>query len=440
MDLFNFNRSPETFVETPLAEKFRPKDLQSFKGLNSSINYLFKTPILPNIILWGPPGVGKTSLALLISQNKPNHQFINLNAIDTGAKKIKEIGEAAQRRKIELNQSSIVFIDEIHRLNKAQQDVLLPFTEKGVFSLIGATTENPSFELNKALLSRCQLIVLNKLSSTHLIEIINDVFEKSELAIENILLTETISFIAESSNGDARRAINIIDAIINKFRSSTTNSGSRSEFPVSTKSLTELIPTLSLRPYDKSSDEHYDTISAFIKSIRGSDPDAGLYYLSRMIQNGEDPIFVARRLVILASEDIGNADPRALQIAVAGMQAVQLVGLPEAEINLAQVVTYLATAPKSNKSYQGLLKARKVNKEFGSLEIPSYLKSSLDTFPQLKNKDGSYKYAHDYPTHYASGVHFLPKKLKDLKIYEPSQMGYEKKITEFIQWLKKGFK
>lgn len=432
MDLFTQN--PQ--ADLPLAEMLRPQEIEDIflplkikKRIPQLLEKLKSTGLLPNLIFWGPPGTGKTSLALLLAKETKG-EFISVNAIDTGAKKLKEIGEASRKRRIELSIPTILFIDEIHRLNKSQQDVLLPYTEKADFVLIGATTENPSYELNSALLSRCQVFVFEPLDTDNLAELANRAIEKREIEKDMLLTEDCLNAIVEMNSGDARKTLNTIELIIELFTSESENY----VFPLTPETLSEVVQSSTIQ-YDKSSDEHYNCISAFIKSIRGSDADAGLYYLARMIVGGEDPKFIARRLIILASEDVGNADPKALEIATAGMQAVEYVGLPEAGINLAQVVTYLASAPKSNRSYTGYKKALEAVRKSGSLPIPLSLRSSQTKFNKSIGYGKDYKYTHDGAKAWLP-QEYLPEKIKGSQFYDPSDVGFEKKIKEYAKWLK----
>lgn len=419
----------------PLAESLRPQSLEDFVGHtrwvseNSSlIKNLRKSSFLPNLILWGPPGSGKTTLAFILSKEMKSH-FISLNAVDTGAKELRQVGVASHDRRIQFQQKTLVFIDEIHRLNRSQQDVLLPFMEKGDLTLIGATTENPSYALTGALLSRSQVLRFEPLTEEDLQMILANALKKSDINSSAIFQQATAASLVAWASGDARRLLSALEILIRQWRID------EKDFPLSAESLYELLKSNPL-PYDRAGEAHYDTISAFIKSLRGSDPDAGLYYLARMLEAGEDPVFIARRLVILASEDVGNADPRALSLAVAGLQAVELVGLPEAAINLAQVVTYLASAPKSNRSYIGLHKAQDLVRETGALPIPLSLRSSKTKLSKSLGYGKDYKYSHDFEKAYVE-QQFLPEEIKDSSFYEPSEIGFEKNIREYMNWRKK---
>lgn len=436
MDLFENSYQNETVLGLkPLADGLRPKSFSDFVGHNawvgpqtSLIKNLKATGFLPNLILWGPPGTGKTTLAHILSKEIKS-QFISLNAVDTGAKELRQVGVGAHDRKVQFQEKTLVFVDEIHRLNRSQQDVLLPFMEKGDISLIGATTENPSYTLTGALLSRSQVIRFEALEEQDLLKILTRAFSKIELDSKDIFCDEsTIESLLHWSGGDARRLLSALEILFQDYKVEKKN------YPLKQEALFQILKSNPL-PYDKSGEAHYDTISAFIKSLRGSDPDAGLYYLARMLDAGEDPVFIARRLVISASEDVGNADPRALGIAVAGLQAVELVGLPEGAINLAQVVTYIASAPKSNRSYLGLNKAKEEVKKSGALSIPKSLRSSKTKMSKNLGYGKGYKYSHDYDKAYMD-QQFLPDAIKNEVFYEPSDMGFEKTIKDYNHWRK----
>ncbi len=427
MDLFETVARSST--GTPLAERLRPKSLENFQGQENVRRvlkpFLDKPEQMPNLILWGPPGSGKTTLARLLAENSKAH-FINLNAVETGSKEIRELGEQAHYRKIQGLGQTLVFIDEIHRLNKSQQDVLLPFTEAGDFILIGATTENPSYELNSALLSRSRVVVLERLRDQDLTEIIARGAIELKLKLEEFLSAEAHQSLLEFADGDARKMLTALEILAAHARAG----GKALEIG----DVAEILQKPGLR-YDKKSDEHYDTISAFIKSVRGSDPDAAVYYLARMLSGGEDPVFIARRLVILASEDIGNADPRGLSVAVAGLQAVELVGMPEAAISLAQVTTYLASAPKSNASYMALNKAKAIVEKTGTLPIPLALRSSKTKLNKQMGYGEGYKYAHDGVTGWKE-MEFLPEELRGEVFYELTDRGFEKNMKQYLDWMK----
>lgn len=422
----------------PLAEKLRPKNLQQFIGqqniigAGSLLNEFVKSKRLPSLILWGPPGTGKTSLAVLLAK-EIDGDFQSVNATEVGAKILRELGESARQRKLFDSRPTLVFIDEIHRLNKSQQDILLPFVEKGDFVLIGATTENPSYEINRALLSRSQILKFNKLSKIELDQLLTRALH--ELQWQNDDFNKELSDnLIDLVDGDGRKLINTVESLC------VSAEHAQVAKPLTIESVKQWLPD-KVFYYDKNGDLHYDIISAFIKSIRGSDPDAALYYFARMLNGGEDPIFIARRLVILASEDVGNADPKALPLAVAGLQAVECIGLPEAAINLSQVITYLATAPKSNRAYQALNKAKVFVEQSGNLGIPKILKSGAQPNSSFLQKENSnspnkYIYPHDFEKSYVT-QNYWPEEIKPQKFYDPKKIGYEKHIGEFLDWLYK---
>ncbi len=427
MDLFETIRPEPTSL--PLPERLRPLQLQDFAGQSQVLKvlkpYLDSPERIPNLILWGPPGSGKTTLARLISRHT-KAEFVNLNAVETGAKEIRELGERAHFRKLQGDQT-LIFIDEIHRLNRAQQDVLLPFTEAGDFILIGATTENPSYELNSALLSRARVLVFSRHGDDDLKKLFQRGVRELGADPEKLLSAEGEEALIELADGDARKLLTAAEALVVHARA---NPGP----PLGRENIAEVLGAPHLR-YDKKASEHYDTISAFIKSIRGSDPNAAVYYLARMLAGGEDPVFIARRLVILASEDVGNADPRALSLAVSGLQAVELVGMPEARICLSQVVTYLSCAPKSNASYEAINKAQALVEKTGSKPVPLALRSSKTRLNKDMGYGEGYKYAHEGPTGWLP-MEFLPEDLKDTKLYEPSERGFEKTMRQYLDWMK----
>lgn len=451
MDLFETMGGQTS--EKPLAERLRPKRLEDFYGqvqvLKALKPYLEHPDRLPNIILWGPPGCGKTTLARVLASRSKSH-FINLNAVETGAKEIRQLGEEAHLRKIQGQGQTLIFIDEIHRLNRAQQDVLLPFTEAGDFVLVGATTENPSYELNSALLSRARVLVFQSLAPADLNAILRRACDDLNLTPEKFLTPDALQALYEFADGDGRKLLTAIDTL-NSYQQSenpenpenpenteaidyAADDQSASAPPLTALDLATILQKPSLR-FDKKSDEHYDTISAFIKSVRGSDANAAIYYLARMLAGGEDPVFIARRLVILASEDIGNADPRGLTVAVSGLQAVELVGLPEAAISLAQVTTYLASAPKSNASYMALKQAQALVERTGTLPIPLSLRSARTRLAKDLKYGVDYKYAHEGQTGWQA-MQFLPDQIKDQIFYEPVDRGFEKTIRQYIEWMK----
>lgn len=390
---------------------------------------LLESGRIPSLILWGPPGSGKTTFALLLAQ-KVDAEFITVNAVETGAKALRELGEEGRRRRLERQRKTLLFIDEIHRLNKSQQDVLLPSIEKGDLLLVGATTENPSYEINSALLSRCRILVFQRLGDPELKELATRAASTRSTTLPELFEPEAEQRLVEFSDGDGRRMLNLMELILNLKEASS----SEVKWPLDASTLANVLDAPGLR-YDKSADEHYDTISAFIKSVRGSDPDAAMYYLARMIKGGEDPVFLARRLVILASEDIGNADPRAITLAVSGLQAVELVGFPEAAISLAQVTTYLASAPKSNRSYVALQRAQELVEKTGTVPIPLALRSAKTRSMKELGYGKGYRYSHEGEKGFLP-QRFLPEELGDVKLYEPTDHGFEKNIRQYLEWLK----
>jgi putative ATPase len=415
--------------QTPLAERMRPTRLEDLIGqehLSSPTSFLYravKSGSVPSIILWGPPGVGKTTIANIIA-NEVKAPFYTLSAISSGVKDIREVIEKAR-----FQQGVVLFIDEIHRFNKSQQDALLAAVEKGTIRLIGATTENPSFEVNAALLSRCQVFTLNSLGRAELERMISQALEKDvELKKVEVKLEE-IDALLRISGGDGRKLLNLLEIVINGI----------DERPcvITDKKVME-IAQQKVALYDKSGEQHYDIISAFIKSIRGSDPNAAVYWLARMIEGGEDVKFIARRLVILASEDIGNANPNALLLATNCFEAVKMIGYPEARIVLSQCVTYLASSAKSNASYMAINKAQAIVRQEGDLPVPMHLRNAPTKLMKDLNYGKEYKYSHDYENNFVA-QEFLPDKLKGAKLYDPGNNARENELRRNLQklWGKK---
>jgi len=411
----------------PLAERIRPQNLEEVLGQNhflsekSALYRILKSQQPLNLVFWGPPGTGKTSLAMSLAHNLKAH-FVQLNAVDAGVKDLKLACEEGRNRKLQYQQKTLLFVDEIHRFNKSQQDVLLPYVEKGDIYLIGATTEYPSYELNKALLSRCQVVEFRKLNTQALRQIAIKAAQDLKYNLAEILTDDTLSLLLDSADGDARRLLNILDTVF-KFYAVKTSEDS---FPLTVEQL-ETLMGRKVISYDKKSDQHYDCISAFIKSMRGSDPDAALYYCARMLEGGEDPIFIVRRMIIFASEDIGNADPRALLLATSCLQAVESIGMPEARINIGQVVVYLASAPKSNRSYLAMDAALEYVRKTGTAEIPVHLRSA--------QKGQGYQYPHNFPKAFVQ-QNYWPPQLKKEKFYDPAAIGFEKNMSEYLKWIK----
>lgn len=422
----------------PLAHRMRPRTLDEFEGQDrvlgegKPLRRWIASDRVPSLVLWGPPGAGKTTLAQIIA-HQTRSRFESLSAVLSGVKDIKEaVARAREGRRT--GRRTILFVDEIHRFNKAQQDALLPHVEDGTITLVGATTENPSFELNTALLSRARVVRLERLSEDALCSIIEKALQDPERGLGGFLKlkNDAIRWLASTSEGDARRALTSLENI--SLYASGEEALGEEEAKAALESALERQPI----PYDKSGEEHYNVISAFIKSLRDSDPHAGLYYLARMLEGGEDPLFIARRLVIFASEDVGNADPRGLQVALNVMQAVDFVGMPEARINLAQAVTYLAVAPKSNASYVGIGEALEEVRKSGALPVPFHLRNAVTGLMKKEGYGSGYRYAHDEPQGRAMQSH-LPDDLVGKRYYRPKDVGLERQIRERLDQLNPDF-
>ncbi len=413
---------------TPLAERMRPSRLEDLIGqehLSSPSSFLhkaIKSGNVPSLILWGPPGVGKTTIANIIA-NEIKAPFFPLSAINSGVKDIREIIDKAK-----FQTGVVLFIDEIHRFNKSQQDALLGAVEKGIIRLIGATTENPSFEVNSALLSRCQVFTLNPLGKADLLEMMQQALERdADLKKIQVELQETDALL-RISGGDGRKLLNLLEIVIDGIQENPC---------VITDEKVMQIAQQKVALYDKSGEQHYDIISAFIKSIRGSDPNAAVYWLARMIEGGEDVKFIARRLVILASEDIGNANPNALLLATSSFEAVKIIGYPEARIILSQCVTYLASSPKSNASYLAINQAQALVKETGNLSVPFPLRNAPTKLMKDLNYGKGYQYAHDFPGNFVN-QEFLPEEIKNTTLYQPGDNVREQELQTFLSKRWKG--
>ncbi len=422
-------RESEQEAESPLAARLRPTKLEEVVGQQHIIGKgkllyrAIKADKVSSLILYGPPGTGKTTLAKVIA-NATKSEFKQINATSAGKKDMEQVVKEAQDRRGMYGQKTILFIDEIHRFNKSQQDYLLPFVEDGTLTLIGATTENPYFEVNGALLSRSMIFELMPLAAQDIEELIRRAVydpERGMGAYDAVIDEEACHFLADLSGGDARRALNAIELGV-----MTTERAADGKIHLTLDVIRECIQKRTTR-YDKTGDNHYDTISAFIKSMRGSDPDAALYYLARMIEAGEDPVFIARRIMICASEDVGNADPNAIVVAVNCSMACERIGMPESRIILAQAAAYVATAPKSNTAVESITAATEAVRRTGSLPIPGYLQDAHYKGAQGLGRGIGYQYAHDYEQHYA-GQPMLPQKLRGERFYAPSDNGYERKI------------
>ena len=437
MDLFDYMREQNKEKESPLASRLRPVKLEEVVGQQHIIGKdkllyrAIKADKLSSVIFYGPPGTGKTTLAKVIA-NTTSAEFTQINATSAGKKDMEEVVQQAKNNQGMYGKKTILFIDEIHRFNKGQQDYLLPFVEDGTIILIGATTENPYFEVNGALLSRSVIFELKPLTKDDIKAILTRAVtdkEKGMGSYDAVLEEEALEFLADVSNGDARAALTAIELGV-----LTTPRSEDGKIHIALEVAQECIQKRVLR-YDKTGDNHYDTISAFIKSMRGSDPDAAVYYLARMLYAGEDIKFIARRIMICASEDVGNADPNALTVAVSAAQAVERVGMPEAQIILAQAVTYVASAPKSNASCMAIFEAMDTVRNTKTAPIPVHLQDAHYKGAQKLGHGDGYLYAHDYPNHYVK-QQYLPDGLTDCHFYEPTENGYEKKIKEHMKFLK----
>ena len=436
MDLFDYMRETNKEKESPLAARLRPRTLdevvgqQHIVGEDKLLYRAIKADKLSSLIFYGPPGTGKTTLARVIA-NTTSSDFKQINATTSGKKDMEEVTEAARQTAGMYGRKTILFIDEIHRFNKGQQDYLLPFVEDGTIILIGATTENPFFEVNGALISRSMIFELKPLSEEYVKTLVNRPLTDTERGLGSygaVIDEDALDALADISGGDARHALNAVELAV-----LTTDKSSDDKIHITLPVIEECIQKKVVR-FDKTGDNHYDTISAFIKSMRGSDPDAALYYLAKMLYAGEDVKFIARRIMICASEDVGNADPQALQVAVAAAQAVERVGMPESQLILSQAVTYVATAPKSNASC-GIYEAMDTVKETGSLPVPPHLQDAHYKGAAKLGHGTGYKYAHDYKNNYVK-QQYLPYELDGKEFYKPSGNGYEAKIKEHMKKIK----
>ena len=437
MDLFDYMREQNMQNESPLANRMRPKTLEEVVGQQHIIGKdkllyrAIRADKLSSVIFYGPPGTGKTTLAKVIA-GATKAEFVSINATAAGKKDMEAVVEQAKNSLGMYGRRTILFIDEIHRFNKGQQDYLLPFVEDGTIILIGATTENPYFEVNGALLSRSVIFELKSLDKEDIRILLRRAVTDEERgmgAYHAVLEPDAEDFLADISNGDARAALTAIELGV-----LTTERSEDGKIHITLDVAQECIQKRAVR-YDKMGDQHYDTISAFIKSIRGSDPDAAVYYLARMLYAGEDIRFIARRMMISASEDVGNADPNALNVAVSAALAVERIGMPEARIILAQAATYLASAPKSNASFLAVDRATECMKQTMTAPVPVHLQDAHYKGSEKLGHGLGYLYAHNYPNHYVE-QQYLPDALKDEVFYEPTEIGYEKQIKEHLQFLR----
>ncbi|SES72857.1 putative ATPase [Natronincola peptidivorans] len=431
MDLFDLTKEKTLSNTAPLADRMRPRTLEDILGQSDILgpekflHRCIKANRIPSIILFGPPGTGKTTIAKVIA-NEVKTEFFQLNAVTSGVKEIREVVEKANQLLGMYGKNSILFIDEIHRFSKNQQDALLPHVEKGLLTLIGATTENPYFEVNKALLSRTTVLKLELLAKEDIISIMKKTIQDKGKGLGKFNLEisqQALNHIAQVAGGDARRALNALE-----IAALSTPMMDDGKIVIDLHTAEESIQKRTVQ-YDKNGDQHYDVISAFIKSIRGSDPDAALHYLAKMLYAGEDPEFIARRLIISASEDIGNADPNALTIAVAAHETYKIIGMPEGKIALAQAAAYLATAPKSNASYIAIDKAL-LDIENYMTTVPNHLKDSHYKNAKDLGHGVNYLYPHDYDNNYVE-QQYMPDQLLDKIYYQPTENGYEKKIKKY---------
>lgn len=439
MDLFDYMRESTMEKESPLASRLRPTTLEEVVGQQHIIGKdkllyrAIKADKLGSVIFYGPPGTGKTTLARVIA-NTTSADFKQLNATVAGKKDMEEIVKEAKDSMGMYGKKTILFVDEIHRFNKGQQDYLLPFVEDGTLILIGATTENPFFEVNGALLSRSRIFELKTLEKDDIKKLIHRAVYDKDKGMGSygaVIDDEAMEFLADVSNGDARAALNAVELGI----MTTDRDPSDGKIHIDIEVAQECIQKRVVR-YDKTGDNHYDTVSAFIKSMRGSDPDAAVYYLARMLYAGEDIKFIARRIMICAAEDVGNADPQALVLAAAAAEAAERIGLPEAQIILAQAVTYVASAPKSNAACEAVFKALDAVKNKKTMPVPVHLQDSHYKGAAKLGHGLGYLYAHDYPNHYVK-QQYLPDGMEGTEFYRPTDNGYERKIKEYLSFIKK---
>lgn len=437
MDLFDYMREQKMETEAPLASRLRPRTLdevvgqQHIIGRDKLLYRAIQADKLGSIIFYGPPGTGKTTLARVIA-NTTSADFKQINATVAGKKDMEEVVSQAKDNMGMYGKKTILFVDEIHRFNKGQQDYLLPFVEDGTLILIGATTENPYFEVNGALISRSRIFELKPLSKEDVKELIRRAVYDTERgmgAYGAVIDEDAADFLADTANGDARAALNAVELGV-----LTTDPDSQGKIHIDLAVAQECIQKRAVR-YDKNGDNHYDTISAFIKSMRGSDPDAAVYYLARMLYGGEDIKFIARRIMICAAEDVGNADPQALTVAVSAAQAAERIGLPEAQIILSQAVTYVACAPKSNAACLAIQKAMEAVSSQRIMPVPVHLQDKHYKGAAKLGHGQGYLYAHDYPKHYVK-QQYLPDGMEDAVFYEMSDNGYEREMREYMRWVK----
>ena len=437
--LFETNEAEPLEKEAPLADRMRPRDLEEFVGQDHLLGQgrvlrqAIESDHLPSMILWGPPGSGKTTLAMIIA-GTTGAQFRAFSAVLSGVKEIKEVIEEARQEWRYQKRRTTLFVDEIHRFNKAQQDAFLPHVEKGTITLIGATTENPSFEVISPLLSRAKVFTLNALTEKEVETILNRALTDKERGVGKFptaIEPEVMKGICRIANGDARMGLNILEMVV-----LTTSPDDKDVRHIKQKNLEDVLQRKSFI-YDKSGEEHYNLISALHKSLRGSDPDAALYWLGRMLEAGEDPLYIARRMIRFASEDVGMADPQALPISVAAMEAFHFIGLPEGNLALAQACVYLATAPKSNALYTAFGGVQKDVRELENMPVPPHIRNAPTSLMKDLGYGKDYKYPHDFPGHFVE-EEYLPENLRGRSYYHPSDQGFEKEIKRRLDdWRRK---
>lgn len=439
MDLFEFSAQKDAEASKPLAERMRPRSLEEFIGQSQTvgegtlIRHAVEEDRMFSMILWGPPGCGKTTLARIFARQTQRH-FIHFSAVLSGVKEIRSAIEDAKNQQTLFRKKTLLFVDEIHRFNKAQQDAFLHHVESGLITLIGATTENPSFEVIPPLMSRCRVITLKALSPEDISAILNNALKDKKRGLGNmnpVVDKDALSFIIRISDGDARTALNSLEAAVSLAGFSRDASSAKATVHITLEHLERAMEKKALL-YDKDGEKHYNLISAFHKSLRGSDPDGAIYWLVRMLSAGEDPFYIARRMVRFASEDIGNADPHALGVAMNAMEAFRFLGHPEGELALVQAAVYLSTAPKSNSIYAAYGKIKEAVNTFGTLPVPFHIRNAPTALMKELGYGKDYKYAHDYKDAYVP-QEYLPEKLQGRRFYMPTDRGYEKRIQQRLE-------